>query len=144
MPRINRNALMPYTAKQMYDIVNGVDLYQEFLPWCASSQVIEQTESSMKATVLMKKGKLNHSFTTQNDLIDGEKIHMNLVNGPFKILRGDWIFTHFPEQGSKIELNLEFEFSNRLVGLLIGPIFTQIANTLVDAFCQRAHQLYKK
>jgi ribosome-associated toxin RatA of RatAB toxin-antitoxin module len=144
MPRINRNALMPYTAKQMYDIVNGVDSYQDFLPWCASSQIIEQTEKLMKATVLMKKGKLNHSFTTQNNLIDGEKIHMNLVNGPFKVLRGDWIFTNFSEQGSKIELNLEFEFSNRLVGLLIGPVFTQIANTLVDAFCQRAHQLYRK
>jgi ribosome-associated toxin RatA of RatAB toxin-antitoxin module len=144
MPRINRNALMPYTAKQMYDIVNGVDRYQEFLPWCASSQVIDQTETSMKATVLMKKGKLNHSFTTQNDLLDGEKIHMNLVNGPFRVLQGDWIFSNLSEQGSKIELNLEFEFSNRLVGLLIGPVFTQIANTLVDAFCQRAHQLYRK
>jgi ribosome-associated toxin RatA of RatAB toxin-antitoxin module len=98
----------------------------------------------MKATVLMKKGKLNHSFTTQNDLLDGEKIHMNLVNGPFRVLQGDWIFSNLSEQGSKIELNLEFEFSNRLVGLLIGPVFTQIANTLVDAFCQRAHQLYRK
>lgn len=144
MPVINRNALMPYTAKQMYDIVNGVDRYPEFLPWCASSQIIEQTEVSMRASVLMKKGKLNHSFTTQNDLIDGEKIHMSLVNGPFKILQGDWVFTNLSDQGSKIELNLEFEFSNRLVGLLIGPIFTQIANTLVDAFCQRAHQLYRK
>ena len=144
MPRINRSALMPYSAKQMYDIVNGVDQYPEFLPWCASSQIIEHNSASMKASVLMKKGKLNHSFTTQNDLSDGEKIRMNLVNGPFKILQGDWVFTSLSEQGSKIELNLEFEFSNRLVGLLIGPVFTQIANTLVDAFCQRAHQLYRK
>ncbi len=144
MPGINRSALMPYSAKQMYDIVNGVDRYQDFLPWCASSQIIEQSETSMKASVLMKKGKLNHSFTTQNALLDGEKIQMNLVNGPFKKLQGAWVFTDLSEQGSKIELNLEFEFSNRMVGLLIGPIFTQIANTLVDAFCQRAHQLYRK
>jgi ribosome-associated toxin RatA of RatAB toxin-antitoxin module len=144
MPGINRNALMPYTAKQMYDIVNAVDQYHQFLPWCANSQIIEQSENTMKASVLMKKGKLNHSFTTQNDLIDGEKIHMSLVNGPFKKLQGDWVFTNLSEQGSKIALNLEFEFSNRLVGLLIGPVFTQIANTLVDAFCQRAHQLYRK
>jgi ribosome-associated toxin RatA of RatAB toxin-antitoxin module len=134
---------MPYSAKQMYDIVNAVDQYQQFLPWCASSQIIEQSDTAMKASVLMKKGKLNHSFTTQNDLIDGERIHMKLVDGPFKILQGDWIFRNLSEQGSKIELNLEFEFSNRVVGLLIGPIFTQIANTLVDAFCQRAHQLYR-
>jgi ribosome-associated toxin RatA of RatAB toxin-antitoxin module len=144
MPRINRSALMPYSAKQMYDIVNSVDCYQEFLPWCANSQILEQTERSMKASVLMKKGKLNHSFTTQNELVDGQRIRMELVNGPFKVLQGDWIFSDLSEQGSKIELNLEFEFSNRLVGLLIGPVFTQIANTLVDAFCQRAHELYRK
>lgn len=135
---------MPYSAKQMYDIVNGVDQYQEFLPWCASSQIIEHSETSMKASVLMKKGKLNHSFTTQNELIDGEQIKMSLVNGPFKKLQGEWVFTSLSDQGSKIELNLEYEFSNRMIGLLIGPIFTQIANTLVDAFCQRAHQLYRK
>lgn len=144
MPAISRNALMPYTAKQMYDTVNAVDRYHEFLPWCASSRIIESDDHSMQATVLMQKGKLNHSFTTRNDLIDGERIHMNLVDGPFKTLSGDWLFTDFSGQGSKIELNLEFEFSNRLVALLIGPIFTQIANTLVDAFCQRAHQLYRK
>jgi ribosome-associated toxin RatA of RatAB toxin-antitoxin module len=144
MPRINRSALMPYSANQMYDIVNAVDRYQEFLPWCANSEILQQTEDSMKASVLMRKGKLNHSFTTQNTLVAGEKIHMQLVNGPFKVLQGDWIFNDLSEQGSKIELNLEFEFSNKLVGLLIGPVFTQIANTLVDAFCQRAHQLYRK
>ena len=144
MPKINRSALMPYSAEQMYDIVNGVDLYQEFLPWCASSRILEQSETSMKASVLMKKGKLNHSFTTQNQLIRAQQIRMQLVNGPFKKLQGEWVFSNLSEQGSKIELNLEFEFSNRMIGLLIGPVFTQIANTLVDAFCQRAHQLYRK
>lgn len=143
MPSISRHALMPYTAKQMYDIVNDVSRYSEFLPWCAEARILEQNDRMMEASVLMKKGKLNHSFTTRNDLTDGENIRMNLVNGPFKKLEGDWAFTNLSENASKIELNLEFEFSNGIVGLLIGPVFTQIANTLVDAFCKRAHQLYR-
>ena len=143
MPQISRQALMPYSAQQMYDIVNAVDRYADFLPWCARSQILRQTESSMEASVLMRKGKLNHSFTTRNQLTPGENINMQLVDGPFKQLTGDWHFTQMNERSSKIELNLKFEFSNRLVGLLIGPVFTQIANTLVDAFCQRAHQLYR-
>ncbi len=144
MASINRSALMPYSASQMYMIVNSVEDYPDFLPWCASSTVLNQSEESMEATILMQKGKLNHSFTTSNTLISDSNIHMQLVDGPFKKLSGDWLFTDLSEQGSKIELNLEFEFSNRIVGMLIGPVFTQIANSLVDAFCQRAHQLYRK
>ena len=134
---------MPYTAQQMYDVVNDVNLYPEFLPWCANSRIINQSEDCMEASILMKKGKLNHSFTTRNTLTAGEKIQVNLVNGPFKSLAGNWSFIPLSDKGSKIELNLEFEFSNSIVGFLIGPVFTQIANTLVDAFCQRAHQIYR-
>lgn len=134
---------MPYSAQQMYDIVNAVDRYSEFLPWCAQSRIIRQDENSMEATILMKKGKLNHSFTTCNSLRPGENINVQLVDGPFKRLSGDWRFIQMNETSSRIALQLEFEFSNRFVGLLIGPVFTQIANTLVDAFCKRAHQLYR-
>ena len=135
---------MPFSNRQMYDIVNAVEEYPDFLPWCASSKVLSLTETEMEASILMQKGKLNHSFSTRNTLTVNEVIHMQLIDGPFKSLTGDWLFTSLSEQASKIELNLNFEFSNRLVGLLIGPIFTQIADSLVDAFCQRAHQIYKK
>ena len=91
----------------------------------------------------MQKGKLNHSFTTRNQLEPDKRIVIQLVNGPFKQLNGEWTFTQLNENNSKIALNLSFEFSNRIIGLLIGPVFTQIANTLVDAFCKRAHQLYR-
>lgn len=134
---------MPYSAQQMFDVVNAVDDYASFLPWCAKSEILKQTENQMEASILMKKGKLNHSFTTCNDLTPGEIIHMKLVDGPFKKLSGDWIFTPLSNEGSKIELKLDFEFSNRIVSLLIGPVFTQIANSMVDAFCQQAHQLYR-
>ena len=144
MAKINRSALMPFTNHQMYDIVNAVEDYPNFLPWCASSKVLGQSETEMEASILMKKGALNHSFSTRNTLTVNEVIHMQLIDGPFKTLSGDWLFTPLSEQASKIELHLNFEFSNRIVGMLIGPVFTQIADSLVDAFCQRAHQVYKK
>ena len=103
---------------------------------------MRQDDSSMDARLLMQKGKLNHSFSTRNALRPGARISMSLVEGPFKHLQGDWVFTDLGEGKSKIALELEFEFSNRVIGLLIGPVFTQIANTLVDAFCQRAHSIY--
>lgn len=135
---------MPYSHTQMYAIVNNVKDYADFLPWCAGTTILLQTETSMEASVLMKKGKLNHSFSTRNTLTPGQNIHMQLIDGPFKSLSGDWTFTRLSEQASKIELNLNFEFSSKIIEMLIGPVFTQIADSLVDAFCQRADQLYKE
>lgn len=143
MPSIYRHALMPYSARQMFDIVNDVEKYPDFLPWCASGDIIEQADNMMEASILMKKGRLNHRFSTRNALIPGEKIHIELVNGPFKSLSGDWLFSKLPGDGCKIELRLQFEFSSKIISALIGPVFTQIANSLVDAFCQRAHQVYR-
>lgn len=134
---------MPYTAMQMFEIVNSADRYPEFLPWCSNAKILLQTETAMEATITMRKGKLNHSFTTRNRMEPGKSIHIDLVDGPFKQLTGDWSFISLGEDNCKIELDLRFEFSNAIIGMLIGPVFTQIANTLVDAFCQRAHQLYK-
>ena len=145
MPSVYRHALMPYSAQQMYEIVNGVEDYPAFLPWCARGELLKEEGGVMlEARILMQKGRLNHAFSTRNRMQPGEWIHIELIDGPFKRLEGDWTFTPLSETGCKIELKLDFEFSSRLVSALIGPIFTQIANSLVDAFCQRAHQLYRK
>jgi ribosome-associated toxin RatA of RatAB toxin-antitoxin module len=122
----------------MFDIVNQVDAYPEFLPWCAKTRILAQTETSMEASILMKKAGVNHWFTTQNVIDNNKSIKMTLVNGPFKQLDGEWKFTEFDPGTSKIELDLSFEFSHGLGTTLIAPIFTQIANTLVDSFCKRA------
>ena len=144
MPTVFRQALMPYSARQMYDIVNDVEHYPAFLPWCAKGELLQQQgEHMLEARILMQKGRLNHSFSTRNRMQPGEWIHIELIDGPFRKLEGDWAFTPLADDGCKIELKLEFEFSSRLVSALIGPVFTQIANSLVDAFCQRAHQLYR-
>lgn len=143
MPSVYRHALMPYSTQQMFDVVNAVEQYPDFLPWCASGKILSQTETSMEASIKMKKGKLNHSFSTRNTFSRGKFIHINLLKGPFKSLSGDWVFSPLANNSCKVELKLEFEFSSKIIALLIGPVFTQIANSLVDAFCQRAHQLYR-
>lgn len=143
MPTIYRQALMPYSCRQMFNVVNDVDNYSTFLPWCASSGIISQTDSSMDASILMQMGRLNHSFTTRNTLVEDSLIHIELLNGPFKRLIGDWKFVPLQDEACKVELTLDFEYSNKIIAMLIGPVFNKIANSLVDAFCQRAHQVYR-
>lgn len=133
---------MPYPAEVMFEIVNNVEAYPEFLPWCAETRILSQTDSSMEASILMKKAGVNRWFTTKNRIDKNKSIKMTLVNGPFKHLDGEWKFIEFEASASKIELELSFEFSHGLGSTLIAPIFTQIANTLVDSFCKRAQDLY--
>jgi ribosome-associated toxin RatA of RatAB toxin-antitoxin module len=141
---INRSALMPYPAQTMYEVVNNVAGYPEFLPWCADAKILCQNETSMDASLLIRKAGVNHWFSTRNLLVKNKTIKMKLLDGPFKRLEGSWEFVEFDEQASKIILQLEFEFSLGLGKTLIAPIFSQIANTLVDSFCARAHEVNGK
>ncbi len=131
---------MPNSAKTMYEIVNNVMDYPKFLPWCGGVKIISQNDAVIEASVLMKKGLLNHWFSTRNTLTENERIDMSLLDGPFKTLQGSWSFQKIDEESSKIELNLSFEFSSGLATSVLTPIFSQIANTMVDSFCARAHE----
>lgn len=142
MPELQRQALVPYSADLMYEIVNNVDLYEEFLPWCSKSTILESSDEGMTASVFMKKGPLDQSFTTKNNMIKNEQITLELVDGPFKELTGQWLFNDISDHGSKISLQLNYEFSSSILSLVVGPVFNQIANTLVDSFCKRADELY--
>lgn len=142
MPSLTRQALVSHSAEQMFEIVNRVDLYREFLPWCSESEIVEATENTMTASVFMKKGPLNQSFTTKNIIHGKQSINLELVDGPFKALNGQWNFSDIGEHGCKIELQLNYEFSTSIIALVVGPVFNQIANTLVDSFCKRADDLY--
>jgi ribosome-associated toxin RatA of RatAB toxin-antitoxin module len=127
----------------MFDIVDDVDKYSEFLPWCGSSSVLSRSDDEVKATVEISHSGIKKSFTTLNRLQPGKIIEVQLINGPFKHLHGFWRFDAIGgDKGCKVTLDLEYEFSSKLLGLAIGPVFTQIANTLVDAFCKRAENLY--
>ena len=125
----------------MYQIVNNVEAYPDFLPWCGGVKIHHQDRTSMEASILMKKGKLNHWFKTRNLMYPDQSIEMTLLDGPFKKLHGYWHFTPIDETGSKIELALNFEMGKSLAVILIAPIFTQIANSMVDSFCRRAQAL---
>lgn len=143
MPDLHKHALVPYSAAKMYEVVNQVDLYSDFLPWCADSRILEVTKYSMTASVMMKKGPLDQTFTTKNKLEPGHQIDLELVDGPFKKLSGRWKFEDLASHGSKVTLTLHYEFSNSIIAMVVGPVFNQIANTLVDSFCKRAEQLYE-
>jgi len=139
---IQRSALLPYPAKALYDLVNDVSRYSEFLPWCSGTTVLEHSETSMRARVEVAKGGLSQHFVTRNTLTPGQIIEMNLEEGPFSQLHGVWTFKALNEKACKISLDLSFDYSGSIVRATLGPLFNQAANTLVDAFCQRAKELY--
>lgn len=141
MKKITRTALLPYSADQVYRLVNDVASYPEFLPWCGGSEVLSETEYEMQAGVTIAKAGITQRFVTRNHLVPGRRIEMHLVDGPFKSLKGEWEFKVLDTDACKILFEIEFE-ANSLLGVAIGPIFEQIASTMVDSFCERARQVY--
>ena len=145
MPVVHRTSLVPYTAAQMYALVNDVDAYPAFLPGCRSARRIAGDDDEVTAEVELARGALHRRFITRNRLQRNKMIEMRLVDGPFRQLEGFWRFDELDEgRASRVTLDLEFEFSSRVVALAIGPVFNAIANSLVDAFAQRAREVYGK
>jgi ribosome-associated toxin RatA of RatAB toxin-antitoxin module len=141
VPEIKRSALMPFPARLMYDIVNDVDSYPDFLPWCGGVETHRIDEFSQEASILMRAAGLNQRFKTRNCMVPGETISMELVDGPFSKLDGLWCFTPIDDEACKIELKLRFEMKKGLANALLAPAFSRIANTMVDSFCARAREL---
>ena len=140
--QVQKSAIVPYSPEEMYALVDDIERYPEFLPWCGSARVLERAEDTVKASIEIAKGSVRKSFTTLNRLQPGKMIEMRLVEGPFRRLEGFWRFDPLGGSGCKVRLDLEFEFASRMMSLVIGPVFNQIANTLVDAFHQRAVEVY--
>ena len=142
MHHISRQALVRYTAAQMFGLVEDIESYPKFLPWCRVARIVEREEGMVKAHLTLAKGAIEKSFTTINRSVPHGRIDISLVEGPFHSLEGVWLFEDFGPQGSKVSLDLRFEFLNPLLRFTLGPVFHQIANTLVDAFVHRARQIY--
>ncbi len=142
MTTIHKSALVPYSAEQMYTLVDDIPAYPEFLPWCSGSKEINRAESEVEASLDIAHSGVHKSFTTRNRLQKNRSIEMQLVEGPFKYLNGIWRFEPLGDAGSKVGLDLEFEFSNKLLAMTFGPLFSKIASSLVDAFIQRARKVY--
>ncbi len=143
MPQINKSALVAYSAKQMYDLVNNVDAYYEFIPGCRASSILEQNEHSMRARMVVAKAGIEQVVETNNVLIPHRSIQMSLSKGPFKALGGGWTFTPLSEQACKIELSLDFTFSSKLIDIAFGKIFRNLTSNMVKAFSDRAKEVYK-
>ena len=142
MTTIHKSALVPYSAEQMYNLVDDIPAYPEFLPWCSGSKEINRCEDEVQASLDIAHSGVHKSFTTRNRLEINKTIEMQLVEGPFKHLHGIWRFEPLGDVGSKVMLDLEFEFSSKLLGMTFGPLFSKIASSLVDAFIQRAQKVY--
>ena len=144
MPTINRSALVPFSARQMYDLVNNVAAYPEFLPWCSGATVVESGADYKIAQVNIRKGPVRQHFTTRNTLQDGRQISMALVDGPFRSLDGQWQFSEIGDAGCRVSFNIDFNLSGLLLQKALGPVFNEICSRLVDAFVTRAHEQYRE
>jgi ribosome-associated toxin RatA of RatAB toxin-antitoxin module len=127
----------------MRDLVEGVKSYPEFLPWCGEAKVLSIDKDVTRARIQIRYHGLNAAFTTENLRRSEQVIEMTLVEGPFRVLQGVWQFDELRENACRVEFKLEYEFSNKVLGIVAGPVFHKISDTLVDAFVRRADSLYR-
>lgn len=138
MREVKRSALVSQPAALIYGLINDIDSYPTFLPWCTHARVLSRSSEEIVATLGVRQGALSGEFTTRNTLIPDSSIHMQLLNGPFRTLDGRWLLTPIAPQGCRVEFTVRFEFKSRVSGLLFEPLFEKTIGSLVDAFVQRA------
>ncbi len=141
MTVVKRAREVNFSCQQMYNLVDDIENYHEFLPYFEKSVVHHRDEDEVQATLVIAAGGMNKSFTTRNRLQADKMIELRLVDGPFGHLEGFWRFDP-TDTGSMITFDLEFEFSGRMLSMLLGPVFEQVTDKMVDAFCERAEALY--
>jgi ribosome-associated toxin RatA of RatAB toxin-antitoxin module len=142
MRRIERSVLVPYSAERMFRLVERVDDYPNFLPWCPASHARPLPDGSVEATIEIAFKGVRSRFTTHNVSLHPREIRITLIDGPFRRLSGHWHFLELPEQACKVSLHLQYQFAAGLLGRLVAPVFDSIAGSLIDAFARRADSLY--
>lgn len=142
MRKVSRSALVPYSADQMYALVEDFQAYPDFLPWCTGATLHSRDAETIDASLELQRGGVRKSFRTRNTLQPGLAMGIALVGGPFRHLAGGWVFEQLGDDGSKVSLDLEFEFENRVLESLFGRYFESTCNSLIDSFTQRANEIY--
>ena len=140
--RIHKQASVRYSRGQMFALVNDIESYPEFLPWCTASRIIKKDQAALTASVSIAVGRIRQTYTTANTMRQDESIHMSLVKGPFKELNGCWRFRDNGRGGCCVSLDMQFQFKNRLIKHTLGKVFQRIIDSLVAAFIERARSLY--
>jgi len=142
MAEVKRSVLVEYTPQQMFSLVDRAEEYPEFLPWCTGVSVGERNKKLTLATIYFKYGYLKHNFTTENTKHAPHLIEIHLVSGPFRYLEGSWRFTELGESGCKVEFQLRYEFSSKLLEKLLARVFKHVADSFIDGFVKRAKTIY--
>lgn len=142
MAVVHKSVLLHHSAERMFALVERVEDYPAFLPWCGGVEVRERTAERLVAAIQISYHGVKQSFTTENSNTPPTKMTMKLVEGPFRQLDGTWTFTPLREDACKIEFELHYEFSSKILEKLIGPVFSKIADSFVDSFCKRAEAVY--
>lgn len=142
MTTVQKSLLVKFSALQMFELVNDIESYPDFLPWCSGSRILKREDDIVEAELHISKAGFNKSFATRNTSDGKGKLFMTLLDGPFLSLEGVWDFMPLREDASKISLDLEFEMHGKLANIAFGGVFIQICNTLIGSFANRAKQVY--
>ncbi|HEY8609483.1 MAG TPA: type II toxin-antitoxin system RatA family toxin [Noviherbaspirillum sp.] len=142
MAVVHKSVLLPYSAEQMFALVDRIEDYPQFLPWCGGTDVRKREGDQVVASMSINYHGIKQTFATENINYPPNKIAMTLLEGPFKHLHGNWHFKPLRADACKVEFDLQYEFSSRLLEQIIGPVFSMIANSFVDSFSKRAEVLY--
>jgi ribosome-associated toxin RatA of RatAB toxin-antitoxin module len=140
MHKVRKNAIVFHSKDKMFRLVDLIENYPNFLPWCGSTKIIERNNNKTIASVEINYKGVKQTFTTENTKKINEKMIIKLINGPFKSLSGEWLFKEMAKDSCQIELKLEYEFSNVILEKLISPLFNMIANTFIDEFIKEANR----
>jgi len=141
--KVERSALVNYSAQQMFELVNDIEAYPQYMEGCVGAKVLARGEDWVEARLELSKAGVTQSFVTRNQLQAPQLMSMQLVEGPFKRLQGAWRFTPLNDTACKVSFSLEFELQNRLLGMAVGKLFESVSNKQVDALCARAQQIYR-
>ena len=142
MGNISKTAVVPYTAEQMFALVNDIEAYPEFLPWCTGASVTNRSATCLTASVSLATGRIKQTFTTENTMRPGRQIDVRLISGPFSYLNGSWRFEPAGAGLCRIELDMNFAFRSKLLKLTLSPVFNQFMNSLVSSFVGRAGKIH--
>jgi ribosome-associated toxin RatA of RatAB toxin-antitoxin module len=140
MREVKRSALIAEAPALMYQLINDIEQYPRFVPYCTAARVVSRKVNEMVATLNIRRGPLRAEFTTRNLLEPDKRVLMQFVSGPFRVLEGLWTLTPLGDLGCRVELEMRFEFANRVAGALFEPLFEDTAASLVDAFVKRARE----
>lgn len=142
MAQVNKSVLLEYSALQMFDLVDRIEDYPQFMPWCARTELKFRSTETTVGTLFIDFKAVKSHFTTSNKKQAPDSMEIALVDGPFRRLEGSWRFRPLDDQACKVEFSLHYEFSSRLFEKIIGPVFSHITGSFVDAFVKRARQVY--